>query len=52
MHAGTEEALAALREGGGLLMPGGPCRVEILLMNDLLRKQRRSTAVKAVDVQV
>ena len=33
----------ALREGEGLLMPGGPRRVEVLMMSDLLRKEVGTT---------
>ena len=51
LRRGGDEALAALREGKGLLRPGGPRRVELLLMADLMRKDRRTTAVKASEVE-
>ena len=51
LRAGGEQALGTLREGKGLLQPGGPRRVEILLMAELLRKHRRTTAVKASEVE-
>ena len=51
LRSGEEEALKALKEGKAFLTPGGPRRVEILLMSDLIRKDRRTTAVKAKDVE-
>ena len=51
LRSGEEEALRALKEGKALLTPGGPRRVEVLLMSDLIRKDRRTTAVKAKDVE-
>ena len=50
LRRGGEEALAALREVK-LLAGGGPRRLEILLMADLLRTNRRKTAVAARDVE-
>ena len=51
LRAGGKEALEALRSGKPLLRPGGPRRVELLLMADLMRRNRRTTAVKASEVE-
>ena len=51
LRHGGGEALAALREGKGLLRLGGPRRVEIMLMADLMRHDRRTTSVRASEVE-
>ena len=50
LRNGGAEALAALR-GARLLADGGPRRIELLLMSDLLRKNRRTGAAAAKEVE-
>ena len=52
LRRGGEAARAALREGGAFLdvRASGPRREEILLMSDLLRKNRRVTSAAADDI--